>query len=418
MKIIISKTFERFRSAISNTALIFQRELHLLLSDLGVTILLLIVPVVYPFLYSLIYYPEVVRDLPVAVVDLSQTADSRAFIRKLNATPDLDIRYENISMEEAAEKFRKRENRGIILIPETYSSDLALGRQAVVSLYADMEFFLYYKAMVMGAGLVSIEEGNDIQVKRLLNAGLSERQAEVFSNPFAISGSAIANPAGGFASYGIPAALMLIIQQTLVLAIGIMAGTARERHKLGTLIPCDLRRMGTLRMVLGKSAAYFLIYAVMCIYMLGAIPAWFGYPDQAGFSQLVALMVPYLLSAIFFGLSLSVFFKNRETPMLLYLFLSFPLLFLSGIIWPMSNMSPVWQAVRSIFPSSHAMLGYIKMNSLGAGISGTNHEIAMLWRLTAFYFVMACLVYKTQITKVKKLVLNAGQKHNPTIPAL
>jgi ABC-2 type transport system permease protein len=272
--------------------------------------------------------------------------------------------------------------------------------------------------MVMGAGLVSIEEGNDIQVKRLMNSGLSERQAVVFSNPFVISGNAIANPAGGFASYGIPAALMLIIQQTLVLAIGIMAGTARERHKLGTLIPCDLRRMGTLRMVLGKSAAYFLIYAVMCIYMLGAIPAWFGYPDKAGFSQMVSLMVPYLLSAIFFGLSLSVFFKNRETPMLLYLFLSFPLLFLSGIIWPLSNMSPVWQAVRSIFPSSHAMLGYIKMNSLGAGISGTNHEIAMLWRLTAFYFVMACLVYKTQITKVKKLVLNAGHKHNPTIPAL
>lgn len=418
MKIIISKTFERFRSAISNTALIFQRELHLLLSDLGVTILLLIVPVVYPFLYSLIYYPEVVRDLPVAVVDLSQTADSRAFIRKLNATPDLDIRYENISMEEAAEKFRKRENRGIILIPETYSSDLALGRQAVVSLYADMEFFLYYKAMVMGAGLVSIEEGNDIQVKRLLNAGLSERQAEVFSNPFAISGSAIANPAGGFASYGIPAALMLIIQQTLVLAIGIMAGTARERHKMGTLIPCDLRRMGTLRMVMGKSAAYFFIYAVMSFYMLGAIPAWFGYPDKAGFSQLVALMVPYLLSAIFFGLSLSVFFKNRETPMLLYLFLSLPLLFLSGIIWPLSNMSPVWQAVRSIFPSSHAMLGYIKMNSLGADISETSHEIAMLWKLTAFYFMTACLVYKTQIAKVKKLVLNAGREQNETIPAL
>lgn len=418
MKIIISKTFERFRSAISNTALIFQRELHLLLSDLGVTILLLIVPVVYPFLYSLIYYPEVVRDLPVAVVDLSQTADSRAFIRKLTATPDLDIRYENISMEEAAEKFRKRENRGIILIPETYSSDLALGRQAVVSMYADMEFFLYYKAMVMGAGLVSIEEGNDIQVKRLLNAGLSERQAEVFSNPFAISGSAIANPAGGFASYGIPAALMLIIQQTLVLAIGIMAGTARERHKMGTLIPCDLRRMGTLRMVMGKSAAYFFIYAVMSFYMLGAIPAWFGYPDKAGFSQLVALMVPYLLSAIFFGLSLSVFFKNRETPMLLYLFLSLPLLFLSGIIWPLSNMSPVWQAVRSIFPSSHAMLGYIKMNSLGADISETSYEIAMLWKLTAFYFMTACLVYKTQIAKVKKLVLNAGREQNETIPAL
>jgi hypothetical protein len=64
------------------------------------------------------------------------------------------------------------------------------------------------------------------------------------------------------------------------------------------------------------------------------------------------------------------------------------------------------------------MLGYIKMNSLGADISETSHEIAMLWKLTAFYFLTACLVYITQITKVKKLLLNAGREQNETIPAL
>jgi ABC-2 type transport system permease protein len=206
----------------------------------------------------------------------------------------------------------------------------------------------------------------------------------------------MANPAGGFASYGIPAALILIIQQTLVIAIGILAGTTRERHVFGTLVPMNLIKMGTLRLVLGKSAAYCTLYALLCIYMLGMIPKWFGYGQLANLSELTALISPFILSSIFMGITLSVLFKNRESSMMLYLFTSIPLLFLSGIIWPLSNFNQIWLVVRQIFPSSNAIFGYIKMNSLGATIFETRKEIMALWFQAAAYFITACFAYEYQ----------------------
>jgi ABC-2 type transport system permease protein len=399
--------FIPFSEGLRNMARIWMREFRLIFSDAGVMVLIFAVPLLYPVLYSFIYYPEVVRDLPIAVVDLSHSRDSRQFIRNLDATPDLKVAANALSMEEAINLFKKREVRGIVQIPETFSADIAMKHQTNISAYADMEFFLYYKALMTGASFVALETGKEIQVHNLMNEGLTERQAEVTAEPLKLIDNAMANPAGGFASYGIPAALILIIQQTLIIAIGIMAGTARERHPQGTLISLDRRRMGPFRQVIGKSAAYFTIYALLCVYMLGMIPQWFGYVRSANFTELIALMTPFLLSSIFLGHTLSVLFRNRESAMLLYLFTSIPLLFLSGIIWPLSNFSPVWLAVREIFPSSNAMFGFIKMNSLGATIFETRKEIMALWIQAGIYFLTACLVYGYQVRFSEHLLAEA-----------
>jgi ABC-2 type transport system permease protein len=376
---------------------ICMRELQLIFSDVGVIILIFAVPLIYPMLYSFIYYPEVVHDLPIAVVDMSHSSDSRKFIRDIDATPDLKVTTNTVSMEEAILMFKNREIRGIVQIPETFSSDIALQRQTTISVYADMEFFLYYKAMLTGTSFVALETGNQIQIKNLMNSGLTEKQAEITAEPVKFIDNAMANQAGGFASYGIPAALILIIQQTLIIAIGILAGTARERHIFGTLVPLDRKRMGALRLVVGKAAAYFTIYASLCVYMLGMIPEWFGYGQSAGFTELMALITPFILSSIFLGLTLSVIFKNRESSMMLYLFTSIPLLFLSGIIWPLSNFGKIWLVVREIFPSSNAIFGYIKLNSLGATIFETRKEIMTLWIQTGIYFLTACITYGYQV---------------------
>jgi ABC-2 type transport system permease protein len=397
MKTYILNLSGKIKEAVANTFRVCMREYQLIFTDLGVVVLLLIVPVVYPVLYSFIYYPEVVHDLPVSVVDLSHSPASRDYIRSLNATPEVKIEHYCLSMEEAIVRFKKGQSNGIVVIPENFSNNIATGQQAVISVYADMKFFLHYKAIMMGSAFVTLQKGSDIQIERLMAGGLSAHQADIQANPILLNGNAMANSAGGFASYGIPAALMLIIQQTLVLSIGILAGTARERHAGGLLVPPDRRRIGTLRLVVGKSAAYFTIYLILSVYMLAFIPRIFGYPQMAGAGELSALLIPYLLSAIFMGMTLSVLFKNRESPMLLYLFASFPLLFLSGIIWPLSNMGPLWLAVREIFPSSNAMYGFIKMNTLGAGISETRSEIMALWVQSGIYFLMACLVYWKQV---------------------
>ncbi len=382
---------------------IWMRELRLIFLDVGVMSVIFAAPLLYPLLYSAIYYPEVVREMPIAVVDLSHSSASRQFIRKLDATPELKVDASCTSMEEAIVVFKNRKVRGIVQIPETFSTDIALNRQTTISTYADMEFFMYYKALMTGTSYVTLDAGKQIQVKDLVKAGLTEREADVIAEPVKVVDNVIGNKAGGFGNYGVPASLILIIQQTLILAIGIMAGTARERHPFGNLVPLDRKRLGTLRLVLGKTAAYFTIYALLCVYMLGMIPQWFGYGHAASLQEMIALIIPFLLSSIFFGITLSVTFKNRESAMMLYAFTSIPILFLSGVIWPLSSFSHSWLAVREIFPSSNAILGFVKMKSLGANIHETRSEISALWIQTGIYFLTACIAYGYQVNFSEKL---------------
>ena len=161
--------FAKIREGFRSLPRIWMREFQLIFSDVGVMILIFGVPLIYPMLYSFIYYPEVVRDMPVAVVDMSHSSDSRQFIRNIDATPDLKVAANNVSMEEAISMFKNREVRGIVQIPETFSSDIASHRQTNISAYADMEFFLFYKAMLSGSSFVTLETGNQIQVKNLMN---------------------------------------------------------------------------------------------------------------------------------------------------------------------------------------------------------------------------------------------------------
>lgn len=388
---------QRIKSGLQNTLKIWLREYQVIFTDVGVLIVMVAAPLVYPALYSLIYNPEIITDMPIAVVDLSNSSESRQFTRNLDATQELKVASISVSMNEAIEQFKQRKVRGIIEIPGSFNKDIAQGIQTNISAYADMEFFLYYKTLLMGTSFVTLETGKHLQFRSLTAQGQTAQEADAAINPILIDDTSIANAVGGFATYAIPVALIMIIQQTLIIAIGIMAGTARERHALGTLVPLDRKKMGTFRLVIGKGAAYFTIYTLLCVYMLGVIPAIFGYYRLAGFRELSTLMTPFLLACIFLGMTISVLFRNRESPMLLFVFTSFPLFFLSGIIWPVSNFSHFWLMVRDIFPSSYAVFGYIKMNTLGASVSETSREIVALWIQAGIYFLTACLVYYSEV---------------------
>ena len=70
---------------------IFLSELRTIFSDAGVLIFFILVPLGYPLLYTFIYNKETIREVPVAVVDNSRTKISREYLRRLDATADVQI---------------------------------------------------------------------------------------------------------------------------------------------------------------------------------------------------------------------------------------------------------------------------------------------------------------------------------------
>ena len=250
---------------IVNIIQIWYQELITIMHDKGILIFILFVPLAYPLLYSYVYTNEVVREVPAAVVDESNSALSREFLRKIDASPDVRIHTRCTDMAEAQELLKRQEVYGIIRIPSSFTRDLWQGEQTHIGLYCDMCSMLYYKNLMLAATNVSLEMNKDIKVERYLPA-TTDRQEEIIRMPIEYQQTALYNPQSGFAAFLIPPVLMLIIQQTLFLGIGMSMGESREKY-MGSVIPFHKAYKNPIHIILGKTLFYFLLYLLMGIYM-------------------------------------------------------------------------------------------------------------------------------------------------------
>ncbi len=391
---------EKIKRRLGDLFYVCREEFSLVFRDQGVLIFFILVPLAYPLLYSWIYNNEVVHEVKTVVVDDSHSHLSRKFIRMCDASPDVEIIGYCANMEEAKRMIATQDAWGVYYIPADFAHDINRGTQTSVSVYCDMAMVLHYKALYQTATMVSLELNARLQ--KQMGGQQTAKDDEILTKPMDVSEVPIFNPAGGYGSFILPAVLMIIIQQTLVLGIGLSAGTTRERNRNKQLYPLERHYRGVMRVVLGKMLCYFMIYSILAIYLTMIVPWIFDFITLAGFTDLLALLFPFILVCIFFGMTVSCMVRYRENVILLVVFTSVPLLFLSGVSWPQNDIGWVWQSLSWLFPSTFGVRAYIRMNSMGATLSDVLVEYRALWCQVLFYFTLACLVYRNQLSRAKE----------------
>ncbi len=382
---------------------IWAKEMRNVFRDEGVLMFCILVPLGYPLLYSWIYNNEVVREVPTAIVDLSHSHSSREFIRDFDAAPDTKTAYFCNSLDEAKDLVAKQAVHGILYFPADFDTKLNRGEQAHVGVYTDMSLMLTYKAIYQTAQAVASHINSGIQVSQ--SGGFTDRDDEITTEPLAFDEVPIFNTTGGYGNAILPGVLMLILQQTLLLGIGMAAGTSRELNRNRELVPVSEHYGGIFRIVFGKALCYFMIYAVMGMYLALVVPKMFSFVSMVSWTTILAFLLPFILSCIFFGLMLSCLVRYRENVMLLVVFTSVPLLFMTGISWPQSNIPAFWQGVAWVFPSTFGVRGFLRISSMGASLADILPEFRALWIQTGIYFLATCLVFRQQIRSAR---LNAG----------
>jgi ABC-2 type transport system permease protein len=372
---------------------IWIQEYRRILSDAGVVLIVLGAIIVYPIVYPIPYAHEVLTDVPVAVVDQDHTALTRRLTRMIDAGELIRAAARPANFEEARASFFSGEVNGILVIPHDFTRKVMGGQQANIAAYSDAAYFLIYRQALTGilrsAGTMSA----GIAVKRLRAGGLSENQALAARDPVPLISNPLYNPAAGYASYVVPAVLVLILQQTLLIGVGMLAGTARERQAaegFPELIPST----GPVKTVLGRAGAYFSLYLVYAIYFFGVLFRLYEYPQRGHLLTVLIYMLPFLLAIVFLALALSTAFRNRETSMLALLFTSIPVLFLSGFSWPIEAMPGWLRVVSLLLPSTAGISGFLRVQIMGAELGDVAFEWLVLWGLSGLYFLFACLSIK------------------------
>ena len=245
----IKEILQAYRTELAS---VIRNEYKAVFTDGGVLLVMVLAIFIYSTLYASAYAPEVLRNVPIGVIDESQTPSSRELIRTFDAGPNTYVAYEPSGMEEAEELFFARKIYGVVYIPQDYEKQLLGGSSAAVSLYVDASYFLMYRQvfqeLVTGIG----QTGAMVQFQRLIAKGADIPQATAATQPVIYQSHNLFIPYLGYGSFIMPAIIIVIIQQTLLIGIGMIGGTWREFGLYRKLIPANCKRMYTLPIVLER----------------------------------------------------------------------------------------------------------------------------------------------------------------------
>ena len=210
---------------------------------------------------------------------------------------------------------------------------------------------------------------------------------------------------------------MLILQQAMVLGIGMAMGRTREKNGGFAIYRGVQGYDNPMAVILGKVLVIFPLFLFMALYMYVAIIFGFDLPHIGNYWSWIAMMIPYLLACSCFTIVCSCMIYRREDSLLIFVFMSVPLLFLSGISWPSVSIPHVWKVISWLFPSTFGLNAHVKIMSMGGDITTAAHEIRCLWLQAVAYFIIACVVQRAQIAYAEKHGVHSSALDRMKAPA-
>ena len=351
---------------------IIRDEWHRVWNDEGVVLIVVFALFIYAVSYSLGYGGEVLIEVPIAVVGGEKDGVNQQLICKIDASPKVRVAYEVVDMGEVKRLLAERKIWGAVALSPNLEENVLSGRQGRVAILGDASYFLAYREVVEGA-VTAIQQMNEQIIK--------ERSGE-YSPPVIYEQRNLFNPSLGYGIFVMPAIILLIVQQTALIGIGMVSATRRERGKqYGVKSPFAI--------TIGRTLTYLAIYATTLGFMLTVPYSLFDYPMRAPWWRCVAVILPYLLAVIFLAQSVGALFRRRESSILWLLWLSIPFLLVSGVSLP-PQAFPKWlYIIGRVVPSSSAVDAWIAIQSRGASLSDIAPELTVLWILVALFGVCA-----------------------------
>lgn len=364
---------------------VFTGELRRILRDRSVMGLMVLAPLLYGVFYPQPYLGQVLRHLPIAVVDLDRTEISRSLVTTLDADESIRIAARPMTIAEAQQDLFHRRVFGILEIPEGTTRELLKGDVARLPAFVDSAYFLVFSNVLQGIVEASATVTADLVSHGARSGGQGDRLLAVVS-PASVLSVPLFNPTGGYASYVVPAAFVLILQQTLLIGAAMLGGVAFESGGRAA----QLAR-GSVVAVLGHGLVHLVVYIPALLLYLVILPRIYGFSTLGRLPDLFLFAATFILATSFFGQAAGTWFKRRETAVVLFVATTLPQFFLVGLSWPVEAIPPVMRAIGRAFPSETAIDGMVRINQMGASLREVAHDWFALVALGLGYFLLAVL---------------------------
>ena len=347
--------------------------------------LIVLAPLVYGALYPQPYLGQVLRGIPIAVVDQDRTELSRDLVQAMDSDEALKVAVRADTLADAQAALDHHDVFAIVAIPKETERYVLRGQQARIAAYVDAAYFLLYSRTLQGISESAAAASAEISKRGARSEGSLVYAAMTrSSSPIDFLSQPLFNPTGGYASYVVPAAFILILQQTLLLGVASLGGAT---YALGG--PASRRLRFGPRAVFGQGLAHLcLALPGLALYLI-VLPRVYGFSTLGRLEDLILMAVPFVLSVSFLAQFVSAWFRRRETAILLFIAVSLPLFFQVGVSWPVEALPDFIRAASRVFPSTSAIDGFVRINQMGASVMEVRRDWTTLWILTIVYGLLA-----------------------------
>ena len=358
----------------------FAAEWRRVLRTRGAFILLVLAPLVYGFYYPQPYLNQILRKIPIAVVDNDLSELSRGIVQTLDASGAVKVAIRTDTLAEARAALDRSEAFAVVGIPPETERDVLKGTTVHLPVYADATYFFLFRTMGSGITVAISTLSSELAAGGARTDGSLVKTALAAISPADILLQPIFNPVGGYASYVVPAAFVLILQQMLLIGAAMLTGAALAQATGGAFAS-----------VLGRGIAHLIIYLpALALYFI-MLPRFYGFSTLGQPLQLFAIASVFVLATSFMGQAVGAWFKRPETPTLIFLGTSLPQFFLAGFSWPREAIPKPVLVAGYIFPSDFAIDGIVRIGQLGASLWEVAHDWLGIWCLAIIYFTLAVI---------------------------
>lgn len=365
---------------------IISNEFRAIGTNIPILIVLILGNVGYGFLYNLLYNTNVYKEAPIAIVDMSQSDLSQHFIDYIDATQQVEVVSKTMNFDEAKRMLIERKIVGFLYIPSELKEEIMKGNQAQCVVYGSTLSFLDYLNIYEAVNFASLDINSELLPEMVESLNMIDILFLATDKAVNIVNEPLYNSSEGYGTYLIPPVMVIIIFQTLMITVAMRCGeekSTRLRDNKTTSWSYSIK------IVLGKAFTNVMIYSVFAVFFLGLLPLIFDLPHLGDSLDIIIMMIPYLFASVFFCLSLSPLYTDGDMPLFFIVFMSVPLVFLTGISYPLELMPWHWKIFHYLIPTAPATLAFVKLDCMGGDLSNVVPEMITLWGQCGVYFVIA-----------------------------
>jgi ABC-2 type transport system permease protein len=358
----------------------FVAEWRRVLAMRGTFTLLVMAPLIYGVYYPQPYLGQILRKIPIAVVDNDLSELSQSIMQTLEASGAVSVAVRTNTLAEAHAAVNRGDAFAVVGIPPGTERDVLKGLSVHLPIYADATYLFGFRTTANGIAVAINALFSEFAKAGARTDGSVVKSTLAVSSPADILLQPIFNPVGGYASYIVPAVFMLILQQTLLIGAAALSGLAIAQA-----------RGSAFANVLGRGIAHLTLYLTPLALYLVVLPRLYGFSTLGDPLQLFAFASVFILATSFMAQAAGAWFKYPETPTLIFLGTSLPQFFLTGFAWPREAIPEAVQAVGYFFPANFGIDGIVRIGQLGAGLEELAHDWRWLWSLAVVYFGLAVI---------------------------